>query len=151
MSERRAWTGLERRWLLAIWDAILSGDESDAEPLDVRAAGLEGYHADLVRSTPWDIGLGLRATTWLLMLAPLVTLKRPAWFAALDRPTRARVLERLSASRWFLLRELPELHKLIATMGYCALPEVQRAVGVPCPEAGRPSWSRPPAHEDPRP
>lgn len=139
---RRAWTAPERRWLLSIWDTILPGGAVEALPLTVWEAGLEAYHADLVRHAPLDIGLGLRATTWLIMVMPWVVLGRPAWFAALERSDREQVIERLARSRWFLLRELPELHKLMATMGYCAQPSVQRAVGVPYADADAPSWAQ---------
>jgi hypothetical protein len=132
----------ERRWLCAIFDAVLPGSEDPRFPLGAAALGVERYIDALMRSCPRGFALGLRVCTWLLQLAPVLVLGRPALFGALPASERTEVLERLSHSDRYLIRELPMLFKTAACLGPCGLPDVQRRIGIHPVDTSDPDWAR---------
>ena len=135
-------SGFERRWLARIYGAILPASDDPRFPEGAEALGAERFAADLVRTAPSDVGFGLRALTWLLTwVAPLFVLGRFASFGGLSPEDQARLLERLSESDVYLVREAPMLFKMTACLGICGLPDVQRRVGVQTVDATPPAWA----------
>jgi len=121
----------ERAWLLAIFSAMLPSGHSERLPLGARDAPMEAFLDEFERTAPLDTRLGVRAALWVVTLAPLPWLGRPRLFAGLAAPEQVALLEQMSASPIYLLRELPMLLKVIACMGYAAAPRVQARVLTP--------------------
>jgi hypothetical protein len=134
--------GFERRWLMEIFAALLPASDDPRFPLGASALGAERYIDDLMRSAPRDFALGLRVCTWLLQLAPLFTYGRLVRFAGLDAAARSELLERLTRSDVYLIRELPMLFKTAACLGLCGLPALQRRIGIHPVDASDPEWAR---------
>ena len=134
-------TALEKRWLLRILDAILPAGADPRLP-GARELPLRGLIDDLDAAAPWTMRFALRAATWIVTwLGPALT-GRPRTFGMLDVAERGRVLDELSRSRVYLIRELPLLLKMVGCLGYAALPRVQRAVGLTSVDAEPPAWAR---------
>ncbi len=134
--------GFERRWLLSIFDTMLPSGASEQLSLGARDLPLERFVADVEANVPGRILLGLRAATWLVTFAPLLLLRRFRRFPRLPRDDRLVLLDRLSHSRIYLLREIPVLLKMVACLGYCGMPEVQRQVGYEQVATEPPEWAR---------
>jgi hypothetical protein len=136
-----SWFTFERRWLLAIFAAMLPAQPAGPLTKGVDDVPLDRFLEDFLPGAPAQVRLGLRAATWLITFAPLWATFRPRIFPWLPSAEGAALLGRLSRSRIHLIRELPELLKLVVTMGYFALPEAQRALGADTPDALAPDWS----------
>lgn len=131
----------EKRWLLRIADAILPAGAHQRLP-GAREVPLGGLVDDLNRFAPWTLCLAVRAATWIVTwFGPVIT-GRARLFGGLSVPERGRVLEELSRSRVYLIRELPVLLKMVSCLGYGGLPSVQRAVGLTSVDAHPPAWAR---------
>lgn len=61
-------------------------------------------YADECATSPWHVSLLMRATLWLVWLAPLWLMARPRTFGALDATQQAQLLERLLKHRVYLVR-----------------------------------------------
>lgn len=134
--------GFERRWLAAIFATILPASDDPRFPLGAGALGAERYIDHLMRSAPRDFAFGLRICTWLLQLAPLLVHRRLVGFAGLDEAARSELLERMTRSDVYLIRELPMLFKTAACLGLCGLPDLQRRIGIHPLDARDPEWAR---------
>ena len=132
-------TSLERRWLCAIFDTILPASAAGFTPAPSDVP-LEVFFRDLERSAPSDFNLGLRVAVWVVMLAPPFTVRRMRPFTSLDSAERLAVVERLAASKVYLLREIPLLLKMVGCLGYCGVPEVQSGLGIPLSTREPPAW-----------
>ena len=133
----------ERRWLLRIFDAIYPANAAGGLRLGAADVPLEGLLLDLQRSAPFDFMLGLRASAWVVTLFGPLLIGRPRPFGALSRDARAEVLEGLAHHRLYLVRELPMLLKMVASLGYVGVPEVQRALGLATVDGTPPAWATP--------
>jgi hypothetical protein len=96
---------------------------------------------DLLASASLEFVAGLRLCLWMVMLAPLVVLRRLRTFLSLDLADRTKVLDRLRRSDVYLVREAPILLKTIACLGFCGLSPVQKALGIHPVDASPPSWA----------
>lgn len=132
----------ERRWLAAIFATVLPGSDDPRFPLGASALGVERYVDALVRAAPRGFVSGLRVCTWLLQLCPPFVLGRFVCFTALGQDARAELLERLTRSDRYLVRELPMLFKTAACLGLCGLPDVQRRIGIHPVDVAAPDWAR---------
>lgn len=131
----------ERRWLLAVLDAILPSGAHPRLTLGARDLPMERFVEDLLLRAPASAGLALRACLWVVTLSPLAH-GRLRLFGSLSLEERVSILAALERSRLHLLREVPVLLKTLACLGYCGVPAVQRQVGIqPLPDAP-PRWAR---------
>jgi hypothetical protein len=131
----------ERRWLLAVLDAILPSGAHPRLVLGARDVPMARFVDDLLLRAPALAAIGLRASLWGVTLAPLAR-GRLCLFPALAQEDRVALLDALACSPIHLLREVPVLLKTLACLGYCGLPEVQRQVGIePAPHV-LPRWAR---------
>ncbi|RME04124.1 MAG: hypothetical protein D6812_04555 [Deltaproteobacteria bacterium] len=131
----------ERRWLLEIFEAILPGETNDRLELGARDLPMVAFLEDFLEHAPWRMRAGLRGALWVVQFSPLFLLGRPTLFTRLSNDEGARCLTRLGEHRAYLLRELPVLLKMVACMGFCAHPEVQRRIGIPRSEGEEtPPW-----------
>ncbi|MCB9661068.1 MAG: hypothetical protein R3B40_23910 [Polyangiales bacterium] len=131
----------ERRWLLRIFDAIYPANAPGGLRLGAADVPLEGLLADLRRHAPFDFMLGVRAAAWVVTLFGPLLIGRLRRFGSLLPNERADVLEGLAHHRLYLVRELPMLLKMVASLGYVGVPEVQRAIGLAVVDDTPPAWA----------
>jgi hypothetical protein len=124
----------ERRWLGSILEDLVPG---------AARIPISRFVDDLLAHAPREFLLGLRLCTWLLMLCPAFVLGRLASYRGLAAEERLRVHARLRESRFYLLRELPLLFKMVGCLAYCGLPEVQAQLGISPRDPEPPEWARP--------
>jgi hypothetical protein len=135
----------ERRWLLAIFDTILPSGADERLPSGARDAPLERFVDDLFRCGPRRFLLGIRASLWIVVLAPIFLFMHARTIAHLSPAERLRVLERLHHHPRYLVREAATVVKWTACFGWAGLPEVQRRIGIFPVDAEPPAWARDPA------
>lgn len=135
-----ALTQAERRWMLVLFDAILPARPGSRLALGAKDVPSDVLVADLYRAAPGHFTLGLRAAIWLAYWSPVV--RRLRSFGRLSREERVRHLKWLAGSRFYLLREAPTLLKMVATLAFGALPEVQTRIGLPPANEEPPEWLR---------
>jgi hypothetical protein len=131
----------ERRWMLAVLDAILPSGAHPRLVLGARDVPMQRFVDDLLLRAPALAAIGLRASLWVVTLAPLAR-GRPRLFGSLAAEERVALLEALGRSQIHLLREVPVLLKTLACLGYCGVPEVQRQVGIAPAPSAPPRWTR---------
>lgn len=73
--------------------------------------------------------LGFMAAVWAVNVGALVT--RRTTFGRLSNADRQALLQRLSRSPWWLIRQTIEIVKTVACMGYLGRPDVRAEYGVP--------------------
>ena len=140
-----SWLACERRWLLLIFATILPAIDDPRFPHGASELGADRYADSLLRTAPSSFALGLRLCCWLVMLAPPFVLRRLRTFAGLTAAEQAELLERLTTSDVYLVRELPMLFKTALCLGVCGLPEVQRRIGIQPTDSTAPDWAQPDA------
>lgn len=131
----------ERRWLLAALAAILPSGAHARLALGAADFPLGRFVDDLLRRAPALAAIGLRASLWVVALAPLAR-GRLRLFASLDPGEQVALLAWLARSRLHVVREVPVLLKTLACLGTCGLPEVQRQAGISPVASAPPAWLR---------
>jgi hypothetical protein len=134
--------GFERRWLLAVFAAILPSGAHDRLSLGAADLPLSGFVDDLFRAAPLETRLGVRAALWVVMLIGPLVLGRLGLFTGLSPDEQAEALARLGRSDLYALREIPSLLKMMACLAYGAFPGVRAQIGLPYPDEGPPGWAR---------
>ncbi|RME56996.1 MAG: hypothetical protein D6795_00265 [Deltaproteobacteria bacterium] len=133
----------ERRWLLGIFETILPGETNDRLEIGARDLPMAAFLDDFLAHAPWRMRAGLRVALWVVQFSPLFLLGRLSPFTRLSLEEGERCLTRLGENRSYLLRELPLLLKMVACMGFCGHPEVQRRIGIPLSEGEEaPAWAK---------
>src|SRR4051794_3355972 len=74
--------GFGRRWLLRLFTAILPSNVDPAQPRGAADVPLGRFIDDFVVHAPLMTLIGLRAALWMVMLAPVVLLRRWRTFQA---------------------------------------------------------------------
>ncbi len=121
--------GFELAWAAAAFDAVLP--EGTALPHGIARMNPARFFADTVASSPLEQSLGLRATLWIVALAPLWLLRRPRTIRDIAPDDRRRVLERLLASPVYAVRQLVVAFKAMGSMLYAQSPEARAAMTTP--------------------
>lgn len=132
----------EKRWLLAIWGAIIPGGVDPRLPRGAGEAPMDRFVDEFFGSAPLGPCLGLRLGLWIFIFAAIFWRLKLRPFPRLRPEDQTRYLDAMASSRVYLVRELPGLFKLVACLGYCGLHEVQRAIGVTRVYAEPPDWAR---------
>lgn len=117
----------ERRWRAAVFSALIPVDREGGLP-GLGEVDLERFWATFERRAPALARLGLRASVWLITLAPLVWLGSPRLFQSLTPARRDELLARLASSRLYLVRQLLATAKTLACLAYLGDPEIRQAV-----------------------
>ena len=133
----------ELAWTDAAFDAIYPERDSaspDGRLLSHLPHGVASMHParffdSVLASVPFEQWLGLRATLWMIALAPLFTIRRLGTIASIAPADRARVLDRLIASPTYAVRQLAMSFKAIATMLYVQSDVVRAAMSKPLQRA----------------
>jgi len=134
--------GIERRWLLDVFDTVVPAGVTERAPLGAKDVPLARFLDDLFASAPAHFCLGLKACVWFVTFAPLFVLGRFTTFSALSMEERMKLLARLGESDTYVIREMPLLFKTVACLGYCGIPEVQARIGIAPVDATPPEWAR---------
>lgn len=132
----------ERRWLVAIFTILIPAGADARFPYGAEQAPMGRFVDDLLARAPLEFVTGLRATLWLVMLAPLFTIGRFKTFLGLAHEQQMRVVERLRTSDVYLVRETPLLFKTIGCLGFCGLPAVQQELGIHPTDKTPPEWAQ---------
>lgn len=132
----------ERRWLVAIFAVLIPAGADPRFKYGAEQAPMGRFIDDLLTHAPLEFVTGLRATLWMVMLAPLFTIKRFKTFLGVDHEAQLRVVERLRTSDVYLVRETPLLFKTIGCLGFCGLPPVQKELGIHPTDDEPPEWAR---------
>ncbi len=82
----------------------------------------------LLMEVPLDKSLGLRATIWMIALAPLFTIRRFSTISSLAAQDRMRVFEVLLASPNYFVRQLAAAFKAVGTLLYARSATVRSAM-----------------------
>jgi len=133
---------VERRCLEAVFATMLPSNADPRLAFGAAEAGMDRFLDDLLRVAPLPFRLALRGCTWLVWLAPPFVLGRWSTFPAMTEADRTAFFEAMAASRVYLVREIPVLFKTVACLGFCGLPDVQRAAGIAPLDAQPPRWAR---------
>jgi hypothetical protein len=134
-------TRFERRWLLRVFEALLPRGADPRIPFGAADVPMGRFVDDLLAESPLEFIAGLRLCLWMLMLAPLVVLRRPRSFLGVGPIEQAAVLERLRTSDVYVVREAPMLLKTIACLGFCGVPAIQGSIGIHPIDTSPPSWA----------
>jgi hypothetical protein len=119
----------ERTWVAAAFDALLP--EGTALPHGIARMDPATYYAEAVRAAAFEQAIGLRASLWLVALAPLWLLRKPRTIASIGPDDRRRVLEWLLASPIYAVRQLVAAFKAMASMLYAQSPAARAAMTTP--------------------
>ncbi|MBX3262986.1 MAG: hypothetical protein KIS78_22975 [Labilithrix sp.] len=121
--------GFELAWAAAAFDAVFP--EGTALPHGIARMNPARSFADTVATSPLEQSLGLRATLWIVALAPLWFSRRPRTIRDIPPEERRRVLERLLASPVYAVRQLVVAFKAMGSMLYARSPEARAAMTTP--------------------
>lgn len=125
--------GFERDWLAAVLEDVVPG----AGDVPIRR-----FVDDLLAHAPLEFVFGLRACLWFVVLCPPFVLRRAKTYFGLEREERLAVHARLKQSDRYVVREMPLLFKMIGSLGYCGLPEVQAEIGIEPRDQEPAEWAR---------
>lgn len=123
--------GFELAWAEAAFDAFFP--EGSALVHGIARMSPAAFFDDLLADVWLETALGLRATLWIIALAPLFVLRRFATIASLDAEDRERVLEALLASRIYAVRQLVAGFKAMGSLRYSQSPEIRKQMLTPAP------------------
>ena len=100
----------------------------------------DAFVSELEKHVPGETLLGIRAATWIITLIPLLWRFKLRTFGALRSEDQYLLLNRLEQSRFYLVRELPNLLKIVVCMAWCSDPRVQADLRFLTPDTAPPSW-----------
>lgn len=136
-------TGVERRWTGLV---LSSFSGCSAAGFTVAEGPLEEGKVDYVAAAACFAGaasekarLGFRLAVLLAWTAPLWLGRRFAMMGSLDAEERSAVLDAMSRHRFFFVRELCLLLKLIACMAIFRSPAARARSGFDRPEVSKPA------------
>jgi hypothetical protein len=121
----------ELAWTDAAFDAIYPEPPRSLLPHGVASMRPARFFDDVLATIPLEQSLGLRATLWMVALAPLFTIRRLGTIASIDADDRGRVLTRLVTSSNYFVRQLAMSFKAMATLLYAKSEAVRIAMTVP--------------------
>jgi hypothetical protein len=133
----------ERRWMVRVFEAMLPAGVDPRLGLGAEQVPLGRFVDDLLVRAPFQSVMGLRAGVWILMLAPLFVLRRFRTFMGLSAAERQVVLDRVSRSNIYLVRESAHFLKIVGCLGFCGLTQVQQQLGIYPTDKVPPPWARP--------
>ncbi len=133
---RRVLTRTEMRWARAAFGAMFPAGASERIPLGICDMDLEGYLTDLRSRISFRAAFAIRATIWLIALAPVFFLAKPHTIASIDAASREKVLALMLGSPSYLVRQLVVLLKTVGSVLYAGHPAVRAGIlmGVPVPQ-----------------
>lgn len=125
MQTPLGWTQVEFGWARALFDGMIPGDERAEFASADEAAGPKFWQT-LADKAPALLGVGFRASVWVLTWLPMLEGYGLKSFGRLDRAQKDEFLARAAASRSYLVRQLLTTVKHLACMAYFGEPGVRR-------------------------
>ncbi len=125
----------ELAWTDAAFDTIYPEPPRGLLPHGVASMQSACFFDTVLATIPLEQSLGLRATLWMIALAPLFTIGRLGTIASVSADDRARVLTRLLSSSNYFVRQLAMSFKAMATLLYAKSEAVRDAMTVPVARA----------------
>lgn len=119
------WTYLEQRWVDAIIRASLPANPSTGHP-GVGEVDLEEFWPSYMRRVPLHFRLGLRLSTWVIGLWPILTGRTLGTFVSLGDEGRDEVLQEVAESRFFVVRQIIFILKTTVGFAYFSDPDMQK-------------------------
>jgi hypothetical protein len=133
----------ERRWMVRVFEAMLPAGVDPRLGLGAAQVPMGRFVDDMLARAPLQSVMGLRAGVWILMLAPLLVLRRVRTFVGLAAAERQVVLDRVTRSNIYLVRESAHFLKIVACLGFCGLTPVQQQLGIYPVDKSPPPWAQP--------
>ena len=99
---------------------------------------MEAFIDEFFRYTPGGSSIGVRLATWIIMIVAFFRHGRS--FGSLQREQQHALLNRMGSSRWYAIRELPVLVKLVAFLAWDGDPRVHKALDVQFMDGSGPQW-----------
>lgn len=130
-------TAWERRQMATICRAILPQKGETFLP-GAEELPLEAFVDEFFAYTPGGSSIGVRLATIIILVAALFRYGRS--FGRLTREKQADLLNTMASSRWYIVREMPMLVKLMAFLAWDGDPRVHRALGVRMHDGSSPDW-----------
>lgn len=118
------WMPIEQRWVESILEAAVPSTGDDDVP-GMDSVDLDEFWPDYIADVPLHFRLGLRASTWLITLWPILTLQHLRTFHGLDADARDAILSGFASSDSFLLRQVAFVIKTTASFAYFRDADVQ--------------------------
>ncbi len=115
----------EETWARAVLAAMFPVDS------EVRERSYGSGFAGIIASAPFEAAVGLRLALLMVVLSPLLVMKRPRTFGGLAPEARERVLDALLSSSTYFVRQLVMALKTMGAILYAHDPEVRRALLTP--------------------
>jgi hypothetical protein len=129
-------TRFEERWAEAAMGAIFPGSREEGFA-DIRGMDPAGFLRQVFRIVPAQAALGTRVAIWLCALAPLFVIGRFATLAGLKPADRERVIVRLVASPFYVVRSLVLILKTMGALLYAGDDAVRARMNArPRPKSG---------------
>ena len=127
-SARRTLFGFERRWAEAALDAIYPTSACETLPFGIAGLGIAAFLDDLLGRLPWISSVGLRASIWIVALAPLTVLHRVSTIVGLGKNERGLLIQLLLKSRFYAVRQLVLALKATGGLLYASAPPVRARI-----------------------
>jgi hypothetical protein len=124
-------SSFELEWTDAAFDALYPEPPRSSLPHGIGSMYPARFFDDVLASIPFEQSLGLRATLWMIALAPLFTIRRLGTIASIGVDERGRVLDLLITSSNYFVRQLAMSFKAIATLLYVQSDAVRAAMSTP--------------------
>jgi hypothetical protein len=133
----------ERRWLVSIFQAIFPNEP----PASIRGEGqddpfLARFLHSFFAGAPSQVRWGVRLAAWFITFYPLCWRLKCRTFHRLSAQDQEACLMSLGASRFYMIREIPMLLKIVSAMGIFGLPAQQTRLGAKIPDREPPAWFR---------
>jgi hypothetical protein len=125
----------ELAWADAAFDAIFPPPPRSALVHGIAQMKPGAFLDSMIGEAPLEASLGLRATLWMIALAPFFVLRRFATIASLDVADRERLLDRLLGSRIYAVRQLVAGFKAMGSLLYAQSKEIRKQMSTSVPEA----------------
>ena len=133
---------IEQRWLRGIVQAMFPAGESEVLPYGPYDLDFPAFVTHLLGQVSLKVKLGLRLSVWMIHFSPLVMVFGFRTFSSLAPSAQQDVLYRLSHSPVFIVRELPNLIKLVVCLGYFGHPTIQKSMGFSECDPLPPRWAQ---------
>ncbi len=119
----------EEAWARAVLAAMFPVDS------EARVEGYGSGFAGIIAKAPFEAAVGLRLALLMVVLSPLLLMKRPRTFIGLAPDGKERVLDALLSSSTYVVRQLVMALKTMGALLYARDPAMRRAMLTPKREA----------------
>jgi hypothetical protein len=124
----------EIAWADAAYDAFFPAPPRGALVHGIGVMKPGEFYDQLLADISLEPSLGLRATLWMIALAPLFVLGRLTTIVSLGADDRHHLLERLLTSRIYVVRQLLLGFKAMGSLLYAKSPAIRRQMTTPAYE-----------------